>query len=105
MSDEFKPNYIAIGFITLAALFAIYIAFRLYKWFTNKPLQPLDIALNHLNRKECLEALKLKHEMAEYKQDLQDSHPNIFRIGDRPGNINLADFTVVTPTKLITSSK
>ena len=68
-----KPNYITIGFITLAALFT---------WYTHKPLQPLDIALNHLTLKEQLEALKLKQEIAEYDKDLLNSHPNIIRIGD-----------------------
>ena len=104
ISEWFQPNYIAIGFFTLAALFAIYIVYRLYKWYTKKPLQPLDVALNHLNRKECLEALKLKQEVAEYEQDLQNNHPSIIRIGDQPGRINLSDYTVVTPAEPITSS-
>ena len=105
ISEWLKPNYIAIGFITLATLFILYIAFRFYKWYTNKPLQPLDIALNHLNQKERLEYLKLKQEITEYEQDLRESHNTIIRVGDRPGNINISEYTVVTPTDPIPSSQ
>ena len=110
ISEWFKPNYIAIGFIILAALFMLYIAFRFYKWYTKKPLQPLDIALNHLNKKECLEYLKLKKEIDQYEQELQESieqlreSNNIIRVGNRPGNINMANYTVVTPTDPIPST-
>ena len=105
ISEWLKPNYIAIGFITLATLFILYIAFRFYKWYTNKPLQPLDIALNHLNQKERLEYLKLKQEITEYEQDLRESHNTIIRVGDRPGNINMSEYTVVTPNDPIPSSQ
>ena len=94
----FGPNYIAIGFITLAVLFVLYIAFKLYKWFTRETPQPLDIALNHLNRKERLEVLKLKQEIADYENDLDNAHRNIIRIGDRPGRVNMSEYTVIEPT-------
>jgi hypothetical protein len=104
ISEWFKPNYIAIGFYTLAVLFVIYIAFRFYKWYTKKDLQPLDIALNHLSNKERMEFLQLKKEIAEYEEDLRTSHPNIIRVGDRPGNINMSEYTVTEPTNPIPSS-
>ena len=94
----FGPNYIAIGFITLAVLFVLYIAFKLYRWFTRETPQPLDIALNHLNRKERLEVLKLKQEIADYENDLDNAHRNIIRIGDRPGRVNMSEYTVIEPT-------
>ena len=104
ISQWFQPNYIAIGFYTLAVLFVIYIAFRFYKWYTKKDMQPLDIALNHLSNKERMEFLKLKKEIAEYEEDLRTSHPNIIRVGDRPGNINMSEYTVTEPTNPIPSS-
>ena len=104
ISEWFKPNYIAIGFYTLAVLFVIYIAFRFYKWYTKKDMQPLDIALSHLSNKERMEFLKLKKEIAEYEEDLRTSHPNIIRVGDRPGNINMSEYTVTEPTNPIPSS-
>ena len=55
------------------------------------PLQPLDVGLNHLNQKECLEYLKLKQEIAEYEQHLWESHNNIIRVGDLPENINMSE--------------
>jgi len=59
-----KPNYIPIGCIIIAALFFTYLVYRLYKHCTRRTSMftksPLDNALNHLNQKECLEALELK---------------------------------------------
>ena len=98
IAQWFKPNYIAIGVITLAVLFVIYLAYRLYKWYTKDVPQPLDIALNHLNRKERLECLKLKQEIADYENDLDNAHRNIIRIGDRPGRVNMSEYTVIEPT-------
>lgn len=100
IDEWFKPNYVAIISITMAILFTLYITFRIYKFCTRKPLQPIDEALNHLERKEQLHALELKNQIREYKQDLNAAHhQNIIRIGDRaPRNLNMADYTVTTPT-------
>jgi hypothetical protein len=68
-------------------------------------LQPLDVALNHLNRKERLEFLKLKKEVQDYEDDLEMNHRNIIRIGDRPGRINMSEYTVEQPTNPITSEQ
>ena len=103
INEWFHPNYIAIGFYILAAIFTLYLAFRFYKWYTKEELQPLDVALNHLNRKERLEFLKLKKEVQDYEDDLEMNHRNIIRIGDRPGRINMSDYTVEQPTNPITS--
>jgi len=43
---------------------------------------PLDNALNHLNRKECLEALERKAQIKMFEQDKQENHFNIIKIGD-----------------------
>ena len=100
IDEWFKPNYVAIISITMAILFTLYITFRIYKFCTRKPLQPIDEALNHLERKEQLHALELKNQIREYEQDLNAAHhQNIIRIGDRaPRNLNMADYTVTTPT-------
>jgi hypothetical protein len=103
INEWFHPNYIAIGFYTLAAIFTLYLAFRFYKWYTKEELQPLDVALNHLNRKERLEFLKLKKEVQDYEDDLEMNHRHIIRIGDRPGRINMSDYTVEQPTNPISS--
>ena len=105
ISEWFSPNYIAIGFFTLAAIFIFYLAFRFYKWYTKEELQPLDVALNHLNRKERLEFLKLKKEVQDYEDDLETNHCNIIRIGDRPGRINMSEYTVEQPTNPIPAEK
>jgi len=40
-----------------------------------------------------------------YEQDEQQNHPKIIKIGDkRPKNINMGDYTVITPTQPITPS-
>jgi hypothetical protein len=40
-----------------------------------------------------------------YEQDEQRNHPNIIKIGDkRPKNLNMGDYTVITPTRPITPS-
>jgi len=100
IDEWFKPNYVAIISITMAILFTLYITFRIYKFCTRKPLQPIDEALNHLERKEQLHALELKNQIREYEQELNSAHhQNIIRIGDRaPRNLNMADYTVTTPT-------
>jgi hypothetical protein len=105
ISEWFHPNYIAIGCFTLAAIFILYLAFRFYKWYTKEDLQPLDVALNHLNRKERLEFLKLKKEVQDYEDDLENTHRNIIRIGDRPGRVNMSEYTVEQPTNPIPSKK
>jgi len=95
----FRPNYVVIGSITLAALFTCYIVFRIYRYCTKKPLQPVDVALQHLDLKECLEALEIKNQIREFELDLQNNHQDIIQIGDRaPRNLNMAEYTVVTPT-------
>jgi hypothetical protein len=99
IDEWFKPNYVAIISITMAILFTLYITFRVYKFCTRKPLQPLDKALKNLERREQLQALELKNQIREYEQELQTSHQNIICIGDRaPRNLNIADYTVTTPT-------
>lgn len=94
----FGPNYVAIGVIVLAVLFLIFIAYKIYKWWTKGPMHPLDAAIQHLDRKERLEYLELKKNMLEYEMD-QRNHPNIIRVGDRvPQHVSMADYTVETPT-------
>jgi hypothetical protein len=51
-----------------------------------------------------MEFLQLKKEIAEYEEDLRTNHPNIIRVGDRPGNINMSEYTVTEPTNPIPSS-
>jgi hypothetical protein len=95
---------VAIISITMAVLFTCYIAFRVYKFCTRKPLQPLDKALKNLERREQLQALELKNKIREYEQELQTNHQSIIRIGDRvPRNINMADYTAMTPTNPLTT--
>jgi hypothetical protein len=82
IDEWFKPNYVAIISFTMSVLFTCYIAFRVHKFFTRKPLQPLDEALKNLEPRVQLQALELKNQIREYKQELQTSHQNIIQIGD-----------------------
>ena len=99
ITEWFSPNYLAIGFFIIFALMAMYLAYRIFKWWTKKELQPLDVALQHLDRKERMEYLQLKQQIAEYETDLQENHPSILKIGQKkPKGMNMADYTVETPT-------
>ncbi len=83
----------------MAALFTSYIAFRIYKFCTRRPLQPLDKAFKNLECKEQLQALELKNQLMEYRQDQHTTYQNIIRVGDRvPRHIDMAHYTVTTPT-------
>jgi hypothetical protein len=98
IDEWFKPNYVAIISITMAVLFTLYIAFRIYQFCTRKPIQPLDEAILNLERREQLQALELKSQINKYEQDLQTAH-QIIRVGDRvPCNIDMANYTATTPT-------
>ncbi len=66
---------------------------------------PLDATLNHLNQKERMEAIKLKEQVKLFKQDEDENHPNIIKLGDRVSKkVNMGDYTVASPTKPIATS-
>ncbi len=51
------------------------------------------------------EAIKLKEVVKMYERDEKRNHPNIIKIGDRPPkNLNMGDYTVITPTRPVTPS-
>jgi hypothetical protein len=77
IDEWFKPNYVSIISITMAVLFTCYIAFRIYKFCTRKPLQFLGEAFRNLEHKEQLQVLELMNQIREYEQDLQTGHQNI----------------------------
>ncbi len=102
----FSPIYIAIGCITIAVLFFAYLAYRAYKYF-NKRISmftkpPFESTINHLNRKEQMEAIELKEQIKMIEKEEKKKHPNIIKIGDRVSkNVNMSDYTVVSPTSPI----
>ncbi len=56
---------------------------------------PLHDALNHLDQKECLEALELKAQIKMFEQDEKENHPNIIKIGDQVSKkVNMGDYTI-----------
>jgi hypothetical protein len=98
-----KPNYVTIGCIIIAALFFTYLAYKLYKHCTKRTSMftklPLHDAPNHLDRKECLEALELKAQTKMFEQDEKENRPNNIKIGDRVlKKVNMGDYTIISPT-------
>ncbi len=109
ISQWFSQNYIAIVCIIIAIIFFLYLANQAYKYINNRTSKfansTIDKTLNHLNKKEIREAIELKEVVKMYEQDEQQNHPNIIKIGDkRPRNINMGDYTVITPTRPVTPS-
>ena len=109
IAQWYSPNYIAILCIIIAIAFFLYLAYQAYRYFKNRTTKladsALDKTLNHLNKRERQEAIELKEVVKMYEQDEQRNHPNIIKIGDkRPKNLNMGDYTVITPTRPITPS-
>jgi len=105
----FSPNYIAIGCITIAILFFAYLAYRAYKYFNKRTSMfskpPFESAINQLNRKEQMEAIKLKEQIKMIEKEENIKHPNIIKIGDLVSKkVNMSDYTVVSPTRRSTYS-
>jgi hypothetical protein len=109
IAQWFSPNYIAILCIIITIIFFLFLAYQVYRYFKNRTTKladsALDKTLNHLNKRERQEAIELKEVVKMYEQDEQRNHPNIIKIGDkRPKNLNMGDYTVITPTRPITPS-
>ena len=63
---------------------------------------PFESAINQLNRKEQKEAIELKEQIKMFEKEEKTKHPNIIKIRDRVSrNVNMSDYTVVSPTSPI----
>jgi len=63
---------------------------------------PFESAINQLNRKEQMEAIKLKEQIKMIEKEESKKHPYIIKNRDRVSKkVNMGDYTVVSPTSPI----